>query len=190
MEQKDKLHPRRLFIALDIPEDAKAKLLLSRDAVQLKGKYRWEAMDKIHLTLNFIGDVEEDKIPLINKVLDETLRFKSFHCKITRFGFFFKSGDPKILYAVLEVDRSIYEIEKFLSERLKNFDILTDRKPYKPHLTLLKIKGKTEEGFIESITSYKFETISFLAQEIVLYESALNITGSTYKRLKTIYLST
>jgi len=76
------------------------------------------------------------------------------------------------------------------SKKVNNFDILTDRKPYKPHLTLLKIKGKTEEGFIESITSYKFETISFLAQEIVLYESALNVTGSTYKRLKTIYLST
>ncbi len=189
MEQKDKLQYHRLFIALDIPEDAKAKLLSFRDAIQLKSKYRWEQKDKIHLTINFIGDVEEEKILLIKKVVDEAVRYKPFLCNITKFGFFFKSGTPKVLFAGVQVDNSLYKMEKFLSERLKNFDILADTKPYKPHITLLKIKGKAEEGFIDAFTSYQFEKISFLAKEIVLFESKLNQTGSIYKRLKTIYLS-
>jgi len=187
--QTDKLQYRRLFIALEIPEDAKTKLFAFRDAVHLNVKYRWEVKDKIHLTINFIGDVKEEKIPLIKNVIDEVLRFKPFFCQITKFGFFPKTGNPEVLFAVLQVDSFLNKIEKFISERLKNFDILADTKPYKPHITLLKIKGKTEEGFIEAFTSYQFEKISFLAKEIVLYESELNQSGSIYKRLKTIYLS-
>lgn len=179
----------RLFIALAIPEESKKQLLFYRDTVHLKEKYCWEAKDKIHLTINFIGDVEEGKIPLIKKVIDETASYKPFLCHITKFGFFPKAGKPKVLFAGLQADSFLYKIEKFLSERLKNFDILADTKPYKPHITLLKIKGKTEEGFIEAFTSYQFEKISFLAKEIILYESELNQTGSIYKRLKTIYLS-
>lgn len=189
MEQKDKLFFRRLFIALIIPEDAKAKLLSFRDAVRLKGKYRWEQKDKIHITINFIGDVETEKIPLIKKVIDEAVIYKPFPCQIIKFGFFFKAEKPKVLFAGLQVDNSLYKIEKFISEKLKNFDILADEKPYKPHITLLKIKERAEEGFIEAFTSYQFEKISFFAKEIVLYESELNQTGSIYKRLKTIYLT-
>jgi len=179
----------RLFIAFAIPEKSKNELLAYRDAVQLKGKYRWESKEEIHLTLDFIGEVEEVKIPLIIKVLEEMVNIKSVLCHITKFEFFFKSGTPKVLFAGLEVDSSIFKIEKNLSERLKNFDILTDTKPYKPHITLLKIKGQPEEGFIEKFSSSQFEKISFQADEIVLYESKLSQTGSIYKRLKTIYLS-
>lgn len=189
MEQKGKTKFHRLFIAVGIPEEIKSKLFSLRDAILLKNKYRWEAKDKIHITLNFIGDTEEEKIPFVMKVLDKSEKFKSFPCGITKFGFFFKSGNPKVLFANLEINGSIYKIEKYLSERLKNFDILTDAKPYKPHITLLKVKGILEEGFIEKFTSAQFEKISFQAREIILYESKLNQTGSIYKSLKTIYLS-
>jgi 2'-5' RNA ligase len=86
--QTDKLQYRRLFIALEIPEDAKTKLFSFRDAVHLNEKYRWEVKDKIHLTINFIGDVKEEKIPLIKNVIDEVLRFKLSFARSQNLDFF------------------------------------------------------------------------------------------------------
>jgi len=189
MEQEDTVQYRRLFIALDIPEDAKDKLFLYRDAVPTKRMYHWEQKEKLHLTISFLGNVEVEKIPLIENILDEVAMFGKFSCFIPNFGFFGFLDKPKALYARVVSDQTLFRIEKYLSECLENLDILTDEKHFKPHVTLMKVKEKFEEGFIEAFTSVQFEKISFLAKEIVLYESELNQTGSIYKKLKTIYLS-
>jgi len=179
----------RTFIAIPVPDDAKKKLFEIRDSVQLKNKYRWEPDDKIHITLNFIGETQTESIHAIKSILEELTTFKSFPCEFVGFKFFIKRGEPKILFADLHVDNIIFTLEKKISERLKNFNILADTKPYHPHLTLLRIKNDVEEGFIESFTSVQFPKISFKADEIVFYESILLQTGSVYKRLKSIYLS-
>ena len=188
MEQQNKTQSRRLFIALVIPEDVKSKLLDLRDSVPLKENYPWEVKDKLHITLCFLGDVAEDKLPSIENLINQLSRFKKIACKINKFGFFGRPNNPNILYAAVNADKKLNFILHFLTKNLGNLDIYTGTPRYKQHVTLLRIKQKLEEGFVESFSDFHFEKISFIASEIVLYESSLLQTGSIYKRLKTIYL--
>lgn len=187
--QSDKIKYRRLFIALNIPEETKEKLLELRDSIPLKAEFSREPKEKLHLTISFLGNVEEQKIPQIECFLDETAMFNKFICLITNFEFFGMAGIPKILYAKIVADQILFRIEKYFVECLENLDILTDQKHFKPHITLMREKKTATEEFVKTFSSFRFKTFFFQATEVVLYESVLEPLGSTYKKLKTIYLS-
>ncbi|MCB1122093.1 MAG: RNA 2',3'-cyclic phosphodiesterase, partial [Verrucomicrobiae bacterium] len=64
----------RLFVAIPIPEFARKRLAaLNKELPHL----RWVSLDNIHLTLKFIGEVEEDTAELIRKQLS-IIRVKTF----------------------------------------------------------------------------------------------------------------
>ena len=59
----------RLFVALIIPEEIKNQIIeIRKDIYSDEEKYRWEDNFKIHLTLKFIGDVENE---LLEPILQE-----------------------------------------------------------------------------------------------------------------------
>ena len=93
----------RLFVALKIPEiviDEIFKHCFS--AVDYPADYKWETKDKIHLTLKFIGDVKEDLLPSIIEDLKFVKNYSAFHCTISKFGFFFRDNQAKILWCKQE----------------------------------------------------------------------------------------
>jgi len=189
MEIENNKKTRRLFIALDVPDDIKTKLIGLKEMVQLKNDYPWEAEDKMHITLSFLGEVDEDLIPSIENLVERFAKYKKIGCRISKFGFFGRPGNPNILYAAVKTDKNFLLLISSLYRKLKELNIFTGAPRYKQHVTLLRIKTKLEEGFVEAFSNFHFENISFIASEIVLYESTLLQTGSIYKRLKTIYLS-
>ncbi len=66
----------RLFIALKIPEEIKDKLFsYCFDASENPSRFKWEAKEKIHLTLKFMGDVKEELLP---GIIDEIEFVKSY----------------------------------------------------------------------------------------------------------------
>ncbi|MFA6978994.1 MAG: RNA 2',3'-cyclic phosphodiesterase [Ignavibacteriaceae bacterium] len=189
MELENNKITRRLFIALEVPDDVKTKLLELKKMVQLKNHYPWEAKDKLHITLCFLGEVDGDQIPSIENLMERLAKHKKIGCKIPKFSFFGRPGNPNILYAAVKTDKKHMLLLRRLYKGLKELNIDTGAPRYKQHITLLRIKEKLEEGFVEAFSNFQFENISFIASEMVLYESTLLQTGSIYKQLKTIYLS-
>lgn len=175
----------RLFVALIIPEKIKEEVFKHcYAAVENPSDFRWEAREKVHLTLKFIGEVKEE---LLSQIIDELEFVKnnsSFNCKISKFGFFFRESEAKILWCNLETDNSIISLVEELNSRLQKFDIENEKRKFKGHLTLLRIKNKVSEKFIESFKEYTFNPIKFNANEIALIQSVLKPTGSEYKVLK------
>jgi len=175
----------RLFIALKIPEDVKNKIfeLCSKATLELYDQ-KWEAKEKIHLTLKFIGDIKDE---LLTRIIDEinfVKNYSSFNCKISKFGFFFRDNDAKILWCNLETDESINDLIGELNKRLNKFNIGTEKRKFKGHLTLLRIKNTVGEKFISRFKQLKFEPIQFKANEIALIQSYLKPGGSEFEVLK------
>jgi 2'-5' RNA ligase len=175
----------RLFVALEIPDDVKLEIFKHCHTVANNSlDYRWEAREKVHLTLKFIGDVKEDILPLIFDELEFVKNYSSFACTISKFGFFFRNNEAKILWCNLETDESIIKLTDELNQHLEKYDIEIEKRKFKGHLTLLRIRNKISEGFIKKIKEYSFNPIEFNAGNIMLVKSVLKPTGSEYKILK------
>jgi len=175
----------RLFIALKIPEEIKDTIFgYCFDASENVAGYKWEAKEKIHLTLKFIGDVKDELLPRIIDEIEFIKNYSSFDCTISRFGFFFRDNDAKILWCNLETDDSIISLVDAINNRLQKFDMEIEKRKFKGHLTLLRIKDRVSEKFIKRFKEYSFDPIKFNANEIALIQSELKPSGSEYKVLK------
>jgi len=179
----------RLFVALNIPDDALSKVLEEcYRAVENPYRFKWETKEKIHLTLKFIGEVEESLVEKISEELEFVKNFSSFSCSVSRFGFFFRNREPKILWSDVQTDKPLKPIVMELDRRMQKFGIGADKREFKPHLTLLRIKQDVSEKFIQRIKTYIFEKITFTASSINLVQSRLSKEGATYTDLKTFEL--
>ena len=71
-----------------------------------------------------------------------------------------------------------------LNEKLKNYHVEAEKRKFKGHLTLLRIKKQVSEKFIKRFKEYSFDPIEFNAAEIALIQSVLKPSESEYKVLK------
>lgn len=174
----------RLFIALNIPDEAKDKLIEVRNSVTPNLNYKWEPRDKLHLTLKFIGDFPEQNVDQIKSELMFLENYYSIKSEFFNFGFFFRRIKPVILWAGMKISEPINKIVSELNLRLENFSIPVDNRKFKPHLTLLRIKNDFDESLVHRFKNFTFEPINFYSNSISLYKSELYKSGSKYFEIK------
>ena len=180
----------RLFIALEIPDEVKNKIfIVLQEIPEYSSQYRWEPKDKIHLTLKFIGDVREELLDDIINEIGFIKDYSAFNCTISKFGFFFRDNNPVILWCNCETDDKINLLVKDLNTSLNKFGIDEDKRKFKGHLTLLRIKKRVSGNFMKSFNEFKFEPILFECNNISLIQSFLKPSGSEYKILKNYKLN-
>ncbi len=178
----------RLFIALKIPLHIREEIIkLCMGFLAGTAIYKWEPIDKIHLTLKFIGDVKEELVDNIINKISFVEDFNKFECGLSSFDFFYRSGKPSIFFVRLQMDESINQVVKKLNTELEILGIQLEKKDFKVHLTLLRLKGKENLEPLKEI-SKKEITSTFTADEIVLYKSRLLPYGSEYTELKSYKL--
>jgi len=175
----------RLFIALEIPEDIRKRISeLRKEAVSGSSDLKWEPPDKIHLTLKFIGEVEDDSVGSITDSLSFLGEYVRLNCKLTKFGFFFRNKNPQILWIGLWVDGILVNIVEQLNNKLTKFNIPIEGKKFKPHLTLLRIKKRFPEEWVTKFENFIIPEINFTSNSIMLIKSELLPESSKYTVLK------
>ncbi len=92
--------------------------------------------------------------------------------------------EAKILWCNIETDDSIISLVDELNSRLEKYDIEIEKRKFKGHLTLLRIKKQVTENFIKRFKEYKFNPVEFNSNEVALIQSILKPGGSEYKVLK------
>jgi RNA 2',3'-cyclic 3'-phosphodiesterase len=173
----------RLFIALKIP------LYIRKEIVNLTSgflpgydKYKWEQIDKVHLTLKFIGDVKEELVNEVMKKISFMNEYKKFDCGLNKFDFFYRNGKLSIFFMNLQMEERINELVIRLNNELESLAIPREKKEFHAHVTLLRIKGNEELDPLKKMTELELKT-KFIADEIALYQSRLLPHGSVYKEL-------
>ncbi len=181
----------RLFVALEIPAGVKERIETLREAAagDDNSHLKWEPFDKLHLTLKFIGDVEDELVDPITESLGFLEQYTKIKCRLTKFGFFFKHGVPQILWIGLWVDAILFNIVEQLNEKLSKFDIAVEGRKYKPHLTLLRIKKRFPEQLVANFNSYLIPEINFISDCILLVKSELLPESSRYTVIKKFKLN-
>lgn len=174
----------RIFVALNIPAYVIEKLFEIIFKLQPDKKLNWEKKEKIHLTLKFVGDVDNKYLSEIINDLVFLEEYKIQKLQLSEFGFFFKFKQPKILWAGLKFSEELKIIAQKLDEYFTKFGIRKEEREFKPHLTLMRIKNHPGENFINLFKNSKFKPIDFQSNTISLIKSELKPSGSVYTELK------
>ena len=173
----------RVFLAIDFPENVKAKLFHEIETLSNKNLFTGNITSKgnFHLTLKFFGNVSESDILDIKKKLS-LLNFKPFKGEAKNSGFFGDGSHIKVIWADFlsnELTNIYLEVEKMFPEFPSNI------KKFSSHITLARVNSvKNKEELIEKIKKLNFRNLSFEVNEIVLMKSELMRDGPKYKVLE------
>ncbi len=173
----------RTFLALEIPDDVKEKIFNLINGFDETRFFKWELKHKIHLTLKFIGDIENNLIPTLTDKLNFLNNLSIQTLVLKNFGMFYQKTEPKIFWAGLNVSDELKNAVNLIEECLYEFGIEKEKRNFKPHLTLLRIKNNTKTDFLSKLKDLNFEPIVFESDKIVFYKSELLPSGSVYKSL-------
>ena len=163
------------FIAVKLPQEVKAFLKEWTDHHQSKYPFnRWVYPEDYHITLAFLGMVEEEKKEEIVRTLKESLvDAGSFTLTLNQFGTFGLMNKPRIFWIDVEHSDDLMRIQKKVFSEILNLGFRLDTKPFRPHITLAR-KWIGERDFDEKALTKVEDGILFSVKEVVLYETHLN----------------
>jgi 2'-5' RNA ligase len=162
----------RLFIGVDLPAPRLDELPAPRDA------------SPSHLTLVFLGEVEDRRIPgLEERCRTAVLREPPFTVELRGLGVFPNPARPRILWAgVGEGATELTRLAAALREAAGPLAPSEDR-PFIPHLTVLRVRGTHDaeraRAALERAGTQAFSVTP--VAEVVLKASELGREGATHR---------
>lgn len=168
----------RLFVAVDCPETIQEQLLELCD-LSLESA-SWLDPEQFHLTLQFIGDVDHNTFHSIVETLSE-VRMTDFELLIKGVGFFPQKKSPRILWAGLEKNEALFQLQKKIENRIRRLHVPLENRKFHPHITLARLRNPSSDqigGYL--MQNNLFKTPPFLVQSFSLYSSVLTPHGAVY----------
>lgn len=177
---------RRIFTAIDISEEAKQK---ASDYIEkLRGEFPhlrvgWERAEKFHLTLKFLGNVDERQLKNLSEAVEQTAEQLSiFKLRISETGAFPSTRNARILWlGVRDAPGSLRHLNEILENECARNGFEKEKRDFKPHLTIGRLRQPAQsKELIEQHLRNDFPAVEFAISEITIYESRLQKSGSIY----------
>lgn len=160
----------RIFIGIGLGIEQKSAILKVQDELKHIASGRFTRVDNLHLTLNFLGEVDAERLVLVIKAADEAASVtECFNIEFDRLGKF-PSGRKSIIWLGVSERRELLDIYSRLSERLELYGFRREERPYSPHLTLAR-EARLEKPLESLELSAISGTLSQHISEITVYES-------------------
>ncbi len=182
----------RAFIAIEIAAATVDRIAAAID--QLKPRIdgiRWVAPTNFHLTLKFLGNIDESQIDPIGQALTDVLRpFQRFTINAKGLGVFPSVKRPRVLWVGL-VGSRLVSLRAKVESALTPLGFAREEKIFTPHLTIgrwhhRERADRAPEHELKNWTQYDFGAT--LVEEVILFESVLKPAGAIYNRLKVVTL--
>lgn len=174
----------RVFIAVDLPQKIRTDLAKATDVLRQSGvRASWVKQENLHITMKFLGDVEEELLPEIKDWLDQVgAESQRFQTCLRDHGFFPPQGRPRILYVATDQTDRFSQIVKGIDSRLVCAGFERERK-FTSHITLARIKVPDKlEKLRAALRTLKFSG-RFEVNGLSLYRSVLMPSGARYESL-------
>lgn len=184
----------RLFCAIELPKEVRAQvatyIATLREAAP-RARASWDREEKLHLTLKFFGDVEENRLGLLTGALRRAASLiDPFELKLSGTGAFPPSGSPRVLWlGVTDASGSMIRLHQQIEDECARSGFAREHRRFRPHLTIARLRSREGAGRLAALhKSTGFETPAFKVTEIVLIRSELLPQGSRYTTLEKIEL--
>jgi 2'-5' RNA ligase len=166
----------RLFVALELPETVRDRLTALEGGVPCA---RWASAEQLHLTLRFIGEVDENVAHDIDDALGG-VRAPSFTLELAGVGEF-GGKKPRALWAGVRANEALSHLQRKIETALQRIGLPAEERKFSAHVTLARMRAAPREKVVQFLTQYAlFASGPFPVNSFVLFSSLLGSGGSVY----------
>ena len=169
---------RRLFVALDMPQNVAERLLLLCGGLSAA---RWTPPEQLHLTLAFIGEVDGTLFLDIREALAD-IAAPVFDLRLSGAGVFPPRGEPRVLWAGVAPEPALVHLHKKVTACLQRAGVELERRKFSPHITLARLsRGVDPSQAARWVRAHALlRSEPFAVDRFTLYESVLGRNGATH----------
>jgi RNA 2',3'-cyclic 3'-phosphodiesterase len=180
----------RTFIAIDLSHEVRRNLEKAHDMLSPRiSGVRWVRPSGIHLTLKFLGDVHKKQIDRICEALEDLAEeIEPIVISVRGAGAFPNLKRPRVLWVGLQKIEALADLAARVEGVLAPLGFEPEKRPFKPHLTLGRVKKPARDYRAMSTIENK-EFGAFTAWSMVLYKSELTPGGAVYTVIEEFKLS-
>jgi 2'-5' RNA ligase len=184
----------RLFIAIEIPEEIKQKMAdVQRRLRDTDVDAGWTRPEGIHLTLKFLGEILESKVPDIMGALTRAVGGTGgFRLAVERVGTFPSPKNARVVWVGVSGDvERLMNLQTAVEDAMAELGMERDDRPFTPHLTLGRIKYlRSKEKWLNVLEEIKnIKLAGFDVKAVALMKSELKRTGAEYTEMGRVELS-
>ncbi len=182
VNSKSENNKTRCFIAIDLPREAinyikDIQKLLKKQSL-FNGKFT--EPENLHLTLKFLGEIDEEKVEEIKKKLRE-INFDEFEAGLGEVGVFSKKF-IKIIWIKLN-GKGVFDLQKQIDDKLKNLFLEENR--FMSHITIARVKSVGDKkALLDYVQKIKIKNIKFKINKFLLKKSELFLEGPVYEDME------
>lgn len=183
----------RLFIAINFPAEMRERLWEACAPLRAKRHpVRWVRAELLHLTVKFLGEVDEGRIPDIEaRLRDAVDGTRAFQLPVREFGAFPTAKHPRVLWVGCEELPVLELLYDSVEREMSALEFALEGRPFRPHATIGRVaRGARKSDFkglprdLEELDF--FEEASIASVDIM--QSVLSGDGPRYTRLAAVEL--
>jgi RNA 2',3'-cyclic 3'-phosphodiesterase len=181
----------RCFVAIDIDETIQAALADLQDNIRKeahleKGEATWVKPSLMHLTIKFLGEINDEQAPQVCRIAEEiAARHKTFTVEVANVGTFGKPA--KVLWVGIgEKSSELMALQKDMEEAFAKAGWPKEEREFSGHLTLCRIKSFKAAKKLPPAANH-YATVPLGSQKIdaiCVYKSQLTPDGPVYTLLQ------
>ncbi len=188
----------RSFIAINLPDQIKNSLTTIQDDLRKSGAdVSWVARNNIHLTLRFLGDINDTQSKAITQILNEiAAQTRVFTMDLSGIGAFPSVISPRVIWIGIAADnQEIKKIAQLLEPRIQTVGIAAEKKEFNAHITLGRVRSDLNRVHLTNAIK-ELQACPEAAKQavaittITLIQSTLTPRGPIYETLAAASLAT
>jgi len=183
----------RTFIAIELDRIIKDTISTLIQKLDVGGaKVRWVKPQGMHLTLKFLGEISEEKVPEVQSVLGKLAQdYTSFQLTLRGTGAFPPAPRiPRIIWIGIEENEPLLDLQSRVENELHKIRFSKDKRKFHPHLTLGRVKNPQNilpvMNILDDHKQSGFGTMN--VNRLTFFKSTLRPTGAEYSILSEFFL--
>ena len=182
----------RSFLAIELSDELRSELDDLRTRLALpQFDVRWVATKNIHLTLRFLGEIQEEEIPGISRAASNAAAgLEPFRIELLGVDAFPSTTSPRVIWAGIEHSGPMIRLERNLTRELRQAEYPPPDKPFRPHLTLGRVKSSRGKKELKKLLlrNQRVPIGSMEVEQFALIKSELRPSGPIYTILESFKL--
>ena len=169
----------RLFVALPLPD----RILRSLEPLERGlGDVRWLTPDQQHLTLRFIGELDQGRLDEVAEAL-ALVEGVPLELRLEGLGHFPPRGEPRVLWVGVARNPELARLKRRIDRALAGMGLPPDGRKFTPHVTLARIRGPLSPDRVATylMRHSLYRSEPFAVSDLHLFSSWLKPYGAEYQ---------